>query len=156
MRDFSRIESTDKPGTPYTPEESVRVFLRHRDWLTRKLSEHFDGPTVVVTHHGPSTRSIHPRFAGSPLNNGFVSNVESLMDAQRVALWVHGHTHDSFDYAVRGTRVVCNPRGYARDGINENPSFDPELIVEISLADQARNKASGDTPRRKRSDKTHP
>lgn len=26
--------------------------------------------------------------------------------------WVHGHTHDSFDYDVRGCRVVCNPRGY--------------------------------------------
>ena len=130
MRDFSRIESTDKPGTPYTPEESACVFQRHRDWLARKLSEHFDGPTVVVTHHGPSTRSIHPRFAGSPLNNGFVSNLESLMGAERVVLWVHGHTHDSFDYTVRGTRVVCNPRGYARNGINENAAFNPELVLE--------------------------
>ena len=44
---------------------------------------------------------------------------------------MHGHTHDSFDYVVRGTRVVCNPRGYAKDGVNENPAFDPEFVVEI-------------------------
>ena len=46
-------------------------------------------------------------------------------------LWVHGHTHDSFDYTVDGTRVVCNPRGYAKAGVDENPRFDPDFIVEI-------------------------
>jgi len=45
-------------------------------------------------------------------------------------LWIHGHTHDSFDYAVNGVRVVCNPRGYARDGVNENPLFDANFQVE--------------------------
>ena len=131
MRDFSRIESAEYPGKPYSPEESTRVFTRHRDWLARKLADPFDGPTVVITHHAPSRQSIHPRFAGSPLNNCFVSDVEYLMGAERAVLWVHGHTHDSFDYTVRGTRVVCNPRGYARDGINENAAFDPGLVVEI-------------------------
>lgn len=30
-----------------------------------------------------------------------------------VALWLHGHVHDSFDYRVGGCRVIANPRGYA-------------------------------------------
>jgi hypothetical protein len=30
---------------------------------------------------------------------------------RRSRLWIHGHTHTSFDYEARGTRVVCNPRG---------------------------------------------
>jgi len=131
IRDFSRIQSDDRPGSPFTPLESARVFRRHSAWLADKLSEPFDGPTVVVTHHGPSPRSIHPRFAGSPLNTCFVSNVEHLMDGDRVPLWIHGHTHDSFDYTVNGTRVVCNPRGYARDGVNENALFDPDFIVDV-------------------------
>jgi hypothetical protein len=54
-----------------------------------------------------------------------------LLDGSRVALWVHGHTHDSFDYEVNGTRVVCNPRGYARNGINENVGFDPNFCVAV-------------------------
>ncbi|HEU0230235.1 MAG TPA: metallophosphoesterase [Burkholderiaceae bacterium] len=131
MRDFSRIESEERQGTPLSPDESTRVFARHRDWLVRKLAEPFEGPTVVITHHAPSPRSIHPRFANSPLNNCFVSDMEWLMGADRAVLWVHGHTHDSFDYVVRGTRVVCNPRGYAKNGVNENPAFDPEFVVEI-------------------------
>lgn len=47
-------------------------------------------------------------------------------------LWIHGHTHDSFDYLLNGTRVVCNPRGYVKDGVNENPRFDPELMIEVT------------------------
>lgn len=131
VRDFSVIDSTENPGTKFTPPESIRVFRQHAKWLRQELAEPFDGPTVVITHHAPSPRSVHPRFTGSPLNGAFVSDLEALMGGDRVVLWVHGHTHDSFDYTVRGTRVVCNPRGYARDGVNENAFFDPRLVVDV-------------------------
>jgi hypothetical protein len=42
-------------------------------------------------------------------------------------LFVHGHTHCSFDYRVGQTRVLCNPHGYG----DENPDFNPSLIVEV-------------------------
>ncbi|TAM94169.1 MAG: metallophosphoesterase [Rhodanobacteraceae bacterium] len=132
MRDFSHIDSAEHPGTPFTPEESTRVFRGQLDWLAQKLAEPCECPTVVVTHHAPSRRSVHPRFADAPLNAAFASDLERLMGGGRVALWVHGHMHDSFDYVVRGTRVVCNPRGYA--GIEENPAFDPRLVVEVDAA----------------------
>jgi hypothetical protein len=38
-------------------------------------------------------------------------------------------THDSFDYTVAGTRVLCNPRGYAKNGVNENAAFEAGLVV---------------------------
>ena len=84
----------------------------------------------MITHHaiGPS---IHPRYAGSLLSACFVSDAEHLVNGEREQLWIHGHTHDSFDYVVGGTRVICNPRGYAKNGVNENPHFDPDLIVEV-------------------------
>jgi hypothetical protein len=30
---------------------------------------------------------------------------------------------------------VCNPRGYARDGVNENPLFDSNFLVKIESPD---------------------
>lgn len=78
---------------------------------------------MVITHHAPSRKSIHPRFARSLLSACFVSDAERFLGGSRVQLWVHGHTHDSFDYLVNGTRVICNPRGYAKDGVNENLRF---------------------------------
>ncbi|HRO59649.1 MAG TPA: metallophosphoesterase family protein [Burkholderiaceae bacterium] len=132
-RDFSRIvvEDGEHSTRPFTPEDSALLFERAARWLDERLAMAHTGPTVVITHHAPSPRSIHPRFAGSPINAAFVSQAEHLMGGDRVRLWVHGHTHDSFDYRVDGTRIVCNPRGYARDGVNENPAFDAKLVVEI-------------------------
>ena len=49
-----------------------------------------------------------------------------------VDLWIHGHTHNNFDYEVNGTRVVCNPRGDPHPlGGWENRTFDPRLLVEL-------------------------
>jgi len=131
IRDFSRIRADFSADRLFSPADSTALFRRSAAWLQRKLDEPFDGPTVVVTHHAPSHRSIHPRFAGSPLNTCFVSDAESMMGSARVALWIHGHTHDSFDYSVKGTRVLCNPRGYAKNGVNENAVFDAALVVQI-------------------------
>ena len=128
IRDFSRIRSGD---ALFTPEDSAALFERHASWLDDRLNAAHDGPTVVITHHAPSRRSIHPRFADSLLNTCFVSNAEHLLGEGRACLWIHGHTHDSFDYVLNGTRVVCNPRGYAKGGVNENPMFDPDLTIEV-------------------------
>ena len=133
VRDFSRIWLDEASDTLFSPADAAALFDRHAAWLEAHLATPFPGPTVVVTHHAPSPRSIHPRFAGLPLNTCFVSDLERLLDGHRVALWIHGHTHDSFDYVANGTRVVCNPRGYVKNGVNENAAFDPELIVALDL-----------------------
>ena len=44
-------------------------------------------------------------------------------------LWIHGHTHESFDYELGNTRMVCNPRGCA--STEENKAFRPDYTVEI-------------------------
>jgi hypothetical protein len=63
------------------------------------------------------------------LTPAFASSLEMLMDGDRAALWVHGHMHDAFDYEIYGTRVVCNPRGYAPNALNAD--FRPDLVVKI-------------------------
>lgn len=136
MRDFSKIHVDGPAPRLFTPDDAAALCRADAQWLENRLAEPHAGPTVVITHHAPSRQSIHSRFAGSRLNGCFVSDLQHLVDGQRVQLWVHGHTHDSFDYLLHGTRVVCNPRGYAKDGVNENPSFDREFVVQIGLSTQ--------------------
>lgn len=131
VRDFSRIRRREDGEALFTPDDAAARFARHAAWLDRQLDAPHAGPTVVITHHAPSCQSIHPRFTGSPLNACFVSDADHLLRDRRAALWIHGHTHDSFDYRVHGTRVLCNSRGYAKDGVNENARFDPLLTVEV-------------------------
>jgi len=132
MRDYRRIFRDPALQQLFRPQDGAALFQRHAAWLAQRLAQPHDGPTVVITHHAPSPASIHPRFAGSLMNACFVSKADALLDGSRVRLWIHGHTHDSFDYRLNGTRVVCNPRGYARDGVNENARFDPDFIVEVA------------------------
>ena len=84
--------------------------------------------SVVVTHHLPIARSVHPKYAGSPLNEFFVGSADHVL-AHAPALWIHGHTHESVDYTVGRTRVVCNPYGYHDHDLN--PHFNPQLVVEL-------------------------
>jgi Icc-related predicted phosphoesterase len=131
IRDFSRIRRVDAADALFSPDDAAALFKGHAGWLDERLGNPHAGPTVVITHHAPSRKSIHPRFADSPLNACFVSDAEHLIGTNRAQLWIHGHTHDSFDYLLNGTRVVCNPRGYAKAGVNENPLFDPDLMIEV-------------------------
>ena len=127
MRDFKVIRNGD--GSVFTPADSCALFAEQYAWLASVLDDPFDGPTVVITHHAPTPRSVHPRFADSPVSAAFASDCTALMG--RAVLWVHGHTHDSFDYTVDGTRVVCNPRGYCPGAVVENPQFNPCLCLDV-------------------------
>jgi len=70
--------------------------------------------TIVVGHHAPSKLSEHPRYKKDQLMNGaYNSRLDQfIMDRPGIKLWTHGHTHEDFDYMIKGCRVVCNPRGY--------------------------------------------
>lgn len=131
LNDHGEIRSS-APGSLrglWTPEQALMTHRDSRAWLEAALSKPFDGKTIVVTHHAPHTMSVAPKFKGDALNPAFVSDLTDLIERHQPDLWVHGHTHASFDYVVPGTktRVVCNPMGYD-DG---NPRFDIDLVVEV-------------------------
>lgn len=73
---------------------------------------------IVLTHHLPSYRSVPQRYKTSPLNGFFVCDLEGLILERKPSLWVHGHTHDSLDYHLGNTRIVCNPYGYLNHELN--------------------------------------
>ena len=57
-------------------------------------------------------------------------------------MWFHGHTHDTYDYMIDQTRILCNPKGYpmqrqslgipGQDTPAENPNFNKEKIIEFT------------------------
>ncbi|CDF86676.1 hypothetical protein PKB_5364 [Pseudomonas knackmussii B13] len=122
MPDFSCIDWFTQP---YTPALSQQLFQASRDWLAAQLAEPFAGPTVVVSHHAPSARSIPPQYVGDSLSPAFASDLEALVE--QCDLWIHGHVHDALDYRIGCGRVVCNPGGYPR----ERGGFDPYCVVEV-------------------------
>lgn len=128
LTDFRVI---DYGSNTFMPQDSAEINAMDAAWLRTKLiDETFEGETVVVTHHLPSWQSVADRFKKSLLSACFASDFEALLGHSKI--WIHGHTHDSYDYALNGTRVICNPRGYCKAGEPpENPDFNGALCVEI-------------------------
>jgi predicted phosphodiesterase len=128
VNDYEQIIWTPRART-LQPHDTLRLHRASRRWLEHQLDAGFRGPTVVVTHHSPLPPQVpladpvHRALAGA-----FVSDLTDLMGAGRVGVWIHGHTHRRVDVAVRGTRVVSNPRGYPHQPVE---GFDPHLVLEI-------------------------
>jgi len=125
----------EEVGRALSPRQSQSWHLASRYWLEEELPKTGDWlKTVVVTHHLPHPRSVSNKFKNSPLNPAFASDLSDLVESCGVPLWIHGHTHDSFDYVAGETRIVCNPKGYgpkAKGAPIENSAFDPKLVVEV-------------------------
>jgi Icc-related predicted phosphoesterase len=116
------------------PDDALRRHYAARQWLRDTLSSCRRDRAVVITHHAPHPKSLHDRFQGEDCNSAFVSDMEDLILEVGPALWLHGHTHDSFDYQIGATRVICNPKGHGpteRGKPSENPLFQPLCVVEL-------------------------
>ncbi len=126
IADFSLIttgkDPLDIPTLKSKFVETVKAF-------TRNINLHTDKKHVMVTHHAPSKKSTAREFLNSNINPAFVSDLEWFITKHNPALWIHGHTHTSFDYPIRDTRIVCNPFGYFMN--EENTQFKKDLVVEI-------------------------
>src|SRR5690606_28638686 len=82
----------------------------------RILNRSCDEDTVVISHHSCSIQSIHPRFANNLYNCFFCDPLDKdIVLTWKPKLWIHGHTHDSFDYILGDTRIICNPSGYPNE-----------------------------------------
>ena len=127
MNDHRLIGWQKKPWLRFRPQEAALLHHRSKAAITETLAAKFAGPTVVVSHHAVHWDSIHPRFRSDPVTGAFVSDLSELIETYQPTLWVHGHVHNSSDYFVGKTRILCNPHGYG----TENPAFNGALVVEL-------------------------
>jgi hypothetical protein len=114
-----------------TPEDVAEEFHKMVDYIGHVIQNDPEGKFVVVGHHAPSKLSTHPRYQNDTLmNGGYSSSLDFFIeDHPQIKLWTHGHTHETFDYVIGETRVVCNPRGY--DGYEERAEKFKLKFIEV-------------------------
>lgn len=110
MTDF--VDGILEGNGRFTPERSAELHAQSLTWLAERCGEPCNGPTVIMTHHAPSLRSVPPKRRQMPLAAAYASALDGVVEAWAPALWVHGHIHEPSDYQIGGTRIVCQPRGY--------------------------------------------
>lgn len=123
LNDYHFIEAEDD-CRELNPEDTADIHDDHKQFIFDAVAQakaENARKVIVISHHAPSHLSIHPKWAGSPLNPAFSSDL--LVEIQQSApdFWFHGHMHDNFKYNIGGTEVICNPRGYSR--VVNTPDF---------------------------------
>jgi Icc-related predicted phosphoesterase len=127
LNDHQRIKWRRDPWQRFRPQEALLLHKRSRAFIEAALTAPFNGISVILSHHAPHPISVHSRYESQLMSAAYVSDLSVVIEAGWPAAWIHGHVHESFDYWVGTTRILCNPHGYG----SENPSFDPSLVVEI-------------------------
>ena len=131
MRDYQQIYAGDQA---FSPTLSIELHEQQRRWLKAALIEAKAShkKVVVMTHHSISPRSVSEKYAELPSNAAFVSDLSAWMhEPWAPTLWVHGHTHEAFDYYVGDTHVVVNPRAYPKEISSTDLQFCWDKVVDI-------------------------
>jgi predicted phosphodiesterase len=128
MNDHRLIGWQKQPWLRFRPQEAALLHHRSRAFIDETLATPFeDGPTVVISHHAVHWNSVLPKYRTDPVTAAFVSDMTASIEAYRPAIWVHGHVHNSSDYRVDQTRIICNPHAYG----SENSAFDGAFVIDI-------------------------
>lgn len=131
---WSDISNVTTDWYPISDMRSIRnmnpvlyqsMYETDRSWLEHELSQ-TQNLTIVITHHLPSIKCIHPQYKSeSEINHYFYSNLDHIVS--QASLWIAGHTHQKVIANVNNTIVVVNPLGYP-DEMNE---FNHKLKVVV-------------------------
>lgn len=140
MNDFRIIYTKDPADMTYeerkhpfqnsfTPAMAITEHTVAKQFIV-DTAKRFDGPVVVMTHHGPTWLSLNKERSDGVIDGGYCSDLsELILDNPNIKFWVHGHTHKSVDYMVGETRVMANQCGYA--GESSWDAFKGPVHVEL-------------------------
>ncbi len=130
LSDFRTIRVAKAGYRRFRPLDAALLHNASVSWLSERLVEPFDGPTVVVTHHAPSILCVPASLLEDRMTAGYASRLDWLIEQHQPDLWIWGHIHEAVPpFKIGRTRMVSNPRGYVGQGVN--PSFLPDLVVEV-------------------------
>ena len=141
LNDYRLIALNDNMrNKAITANDTINLFHEAHSFFSAKMLEYAGHRNIIVSHHAPSRQSIHANYFNNPINPAFYSDIEADVLKWQPILWIHGHMHNSFDYMIGDTRVICNPRGYPNSqndqavgcGPFENYDFYENLTVDIT------------------------
>ena len=87
------------------------VYEQHA--VTRRyLNENVQQPDIVVTHHLPHARCVHPKWEYSSINRFFVGHFDEILATNKPAYWLCGHSHEPDQRLINETMCLRHPYGY--------------------------------------------
>lgn len=128
VRDAKDFEFINK----LKPDTMKHLFYQSKEFIFNNLNS--NRKQVVITHYVPSEMSSDIRFHNNKNENTlFFSELGNDIAYSDILFWIHGHTHDSYNYFINNTNILCNPRGYYNQNmINTDFSWN-DFKIKIDL-----------------------
>lgn len=125
MNDYKVIRITPK-YRKLNANDTLNFHKESKKYLLNQLQTLNDN-VFVISHHAPSYQSV-PEYFKNHANGAYCSNLDDLIiNHPQIKYFIHGHTHNVFDYKIGECRVICNPAGYP----GQDTGFNPDLMIEI-------------------------
>lgn len=134
MNDARLINFKEDDGTlrRLSMDDVVQFYADAVAFIEEELQTPFEGTTVVVTHHSPSTAlSAFGRYAGDVLTPAFHASCDTLIADYQPDYWFYGHTHDAVDTMICKTRILSNQRGYIGIENQEELGYRPDFLIDV-------------------------
>ncbi len=126
MTDYKKIRVSPSYSRLRSIDTAV-IHQKSRSWI-QSQSKELSNDVIVVTHHAPSRKSLPETRQDDLMSTAYASHLDEVVERSNAKLWIHGHLHNSSDYRIGKTRVLCNPRGYPDE---RNSRFIPDLVVSV-------------------------
>jgi Icc-related predicted phosphoesterase len=95
----------------FRPADAASQFDASIQALKAFLADAKGRPSIVLTHHAPSRKSLNPVFMGNGLDGAYATSLEPLIEQNGPTYWIHGHTHVIRRYRIGATQILANCRG---------------------------------------------
>jgi DNA repair exonuclease SbcCD nuclease subunit len=123
MNDYNQIKGL-------TPDIVEAEHWQSRTWLKMELAKRFNGSTVVVTHHSPTSAARNHNYPVDLQAAGFCSDANDLIYAAAdagVAAWIYGHDHWSQTVTKTPFPMYSAQMGYP----NKDTNWDGPVVIEV-------------------------
>lgn len=106
---------------------------KHQHWIKNTLDKFKHKKCIIVTHHAPSIKSLSSDLYGHIDAACYANNLDKfILEHPQIKVWCHGHNHESADYYIGGTRVICNPfKGMFYENTWHNPKWINNLHINV-------------------------
>ena len=110
---FCSIGELKMDKTLCLPKDTTLMHNINVKWIKDMLKENKDKQIIILTHHLPSYKAIHPKYKSYSSNCAFASDLDDIMEEyQNIKYWFYGHTHTTTEFKLFSTLCASNPCGY--------------------------------------------
>lgn len=108
LRDYRHIRTAG-----YRRIKTSDVYRWHcesKSYIERELSENFDGPSIVISHHAPLKKNeLYGVEWEDILDAGYYSDMSGIIKKHEPRAWIFGHTHMPIHSMLEKTALISHP-----------------------------------------------